>query len=91
MKKRIKKIYLIEDMDEEENQEQIRLEVLKNSENLEEIKNKFKVVKNSSDNVMFSKYQNFDKNVKQNNDSRDLPLPNIKNLRKWINNYKKAS
>jgi len=84
-------ISLIEEVDEEENQEQIRLEVLKNSENLEEIKNKFKVVKNSSDNGMFSKYQNFDKNVKQNNDSRDLPLPNIKNLRKWINNYKKAS
>jgi len=38
----------------------------------------------------FSKDKNF-KNIKNFTDTQKLPLPNIKNLRKWINNDKKAS
>ena len=75
---------------EEENQEQIKLELLKTFENIEETKWESNRLETSSSNGIFSKVQNSN-NIKQLNDTQKLPLPNIKNLRKWINNYKKAS
>jgi hypothetical protein len=76
--------------DEIENQEQIKLELSKNVENMEEIKLEPKGLETSSSNEIFSKDQNSN-NIKQLSDNKKLPLPNIKNLRKWINNDKKAS
>ena len=41
-----------------------------------------------------SKLESFQKDfnqIDQYNNNPKLPLPNIKNLRKWINKYKKAS
>jgi len=75
---------------EEENQEQIKLELSKTVENIEETKWESKRLETSSSNGIFSKDQN-SKNIKQLSDNQKLPLPNIKNLRKWINNDKKAS
>ena len=81
---------LINQVDEEENQEKIKLELSKTIENIEETKGKSKRLKKSSSNGIFGKVQNSN-NIKQLNDNQKLPLPNIKNLRKWINNDKKAS
>ena len=75
---------------EEENQEQIKQELLKTLENIEETKSESKRLETSSSNGIFSKDQN-SYNIKQLTDNQNLPLPNIKNLRKWINNDKKAS
>jgi len=75
---------------EEENQEQIKLELSKTVENIEETKSESKPLETSSSNGIFSKDQNSN-NIKQSTDTQKLPLPNIKNLRKWINNDKKAS
>ena len=75
---------------EEENQEQIKLELSKTVENKEETKWESKSLENHSCDDIFSKDQNSN-NIKQLSDTQKLPLPNIKNLRKWINNDKKAS
>ena len=75
---------------EEENQEQIKPELLKTSENLEETKCESNGVEISSSIRIFSKNQN-PKKIKQFTNTQKLPLPNIRNLRKWINNDKKAS
>ena len=75
---------------EEENQEQIKPELLKTSENLEEKKWESNGVEISRSIRIFSKNQNSNK-IKQFTNTQKLPLPNIKNLRKWINNDKKAS
>jgi len=80
----------MDEVDEEENQEQIKLELSKTVENIEETKCESKRLETSSSNGIFSKDQN-SKNIKQLSDNKKLPLPNIKNLRKWINNDKKAS
>ncbi len=82
-------ISLIDEVHEEKNQEQNKFQ-LKSLENTEENKFKSNEVETSSSNGVFSKNQNSDK-IKQFNKTQDLPLPNIKNLRKWINNDKKAS
>ncbi|WP_245152800.1 hypothetical protein [Prochlorococcus marinus] len=74
----------------EENQEQIKLELSKTVENIEETKCESKCLETSSSNGMFSQDQNSN-NMKELSDNQKLPLPNINNLRKWINNYKKAS
>ena len=74
----------------EENQEQIKLELLKTFENIEETKWESKRLETSKSNEILSKDQNSN-NIKQFTDSQKLQLPNIKNLRKWINNDKKAS
>ena len=79
-----------ENQHEEENQEQIKLELLKTSENIEETKSKSNGVETFSSNGIFSKNQDSNK-IKQLTDTQKLPLPNIKNLRKWINKDKKAS
>jgi len=83
-------ITLIDENHEEENQAQIRLELSKTFENIEETKWESNCLETSSSNGIFSKDQN-SQNIKELSDTRKLPLPNIKNLRKWINNDKKVS
>ncbi len=74
----------------EENQEQIKLEVSKTFENIEETKWKSNGLETASINEISSKNQNSNK-INQFTENPKLPLPYIKNLRKWINNDKKAS
>jgi len=75
----------------EENQEQIKLELSKTFENIEETKWESNGLETSSSNDgISSKNQNSNK-INQFTESPKLPLPYIKNLRKWINNDKKAS
>ena len=74
----------------EENQEQIKLELSKTFENIEETKWESNGLETSSSNEISSKNQNF-KKINQFTENPKLPLPYIKNLRKWINNDKKAS
>ena len=83
-------ITLMDEVDEEENKEQIKLKLLKTVENREETNWESKRLETSSSNGIFSKDQNSN-NIKKLTDNQKLPLPNIKNLRKWINNDKKAS
>ena len=75
---------------EEENQEQIKLELSKTFESIEETKWELNHLETSSSNEIFNKDQN-SHNIKEFTKSQKLPLPNIQNLRKWINNDKKAS
>ena len=84
-------ISLMDGVDEEENREQFKLELLKTSENIEETKIKLNGAETSRSSEIFSKNQNFDNYIKQHNKTQKLPLPYIKNLRKWINNDKKVS
>ena len=74
----------------EENQEQIKLELSKTFENIEETKLESNGLKTASINQISSKNQNSNK-INQFTENPKLPLPYIKNLRKWINNDKKAS
>ena len=74
----------------EENQEQIKLELSKNFENIEETKWESNGLETASINEISSKNQNSNK-INQFIETPKLPLPYIKNLRKWINNDKKAS
>ena len=83
-------ITLMDEVDEEENQEQIKLESLKTLENLEETNCESNYLKFSSDNQVFKTKQDSNQ-VNQYIQTPKLPLPNIKNLRKWINKDKKAS
>ncbi len=83
-------ITLIDENQEEENQEQIRIESFKTLENLEETNGESNYLKISNNNQVFNTKQ--DSNQKnQYIKTPKLPLPNIKNLRKWINKDKKAS
>jgi len=83
------KISLIDEV-HEENQEQINLELSKTFENIEETKCESNGLETASSNEISSKNQNFNK-INQSTETPKLPLPYIKNLRKWINNDKKAS
>ena len=74
----------------EENQEQIKLELSKTFENIEETKIESNGLETASINQISSKNQNSNK-INQFTETPKLPLPYIKNLRKWINNDKKAS
>ncbi len=74
----------------EENQEQIKLELSKTFENIEETKWESNGLETFSSNEISSQNQNSNK-INQSTEAPKLPLPNIKNLRKWINNDKKAS
>ena len=74
----------------EENQEQIKVELSKTFENIEEIKWESNGPETARRNEISSKYQNYNK-INQFTETPKLPLPYIKNLRKWINNDKKAS
>ncbi len=83
---------LTEEDQVEANQNQINLELLKNFEYEEEIEFKPKETKKSNNTEIIDKdiYGSY-KNESEYKDKEELPLPNIKNLRKWINNEKKAS
>ena len=83
-------ISLIDEVDEEENQEQIKLKLSKTFENLEEKKCESNCQGTPISNGIFSKDHN-PNNIKKLSVKQKLPLPNIKNLRKWINKDKKAS
>ena len=74
----------------EENQKQIKLESLKILENLEETNCESNYLKISNDNQVLNTKQDSNQ-VNQYIKTPKLPLPNIKNLRKWINKDKKAS
>ncbi|MCR8541309.1 MAG: glycoprotein [Prochlorococcus marinus XMU1423] len=74
----------------EENQEQIKLELSKTFENIEETKMESNSLETARSNEISSKNQNSNK-INQFTETPKLPLPYIKNLRKWINNDKKAS
>ena len=74
----------------EENQEQIKLELSKTFENIEETKMESNGLETASSNEISSKNKNSNK-INQFTENPKLPLPYIKNLRKWINNDKKAS
>ena len=79
-----------ENQREEENQEQIKLELSKTFENIEETKMESNGLETARSNEISSKNQNSNK-INQFTETPKLPLPYIKNLRKWINNDKKAS
>ena len=83
-------INLMDEVDEGENQEEIKLELSKTIENIKEKKYQSNGVESYSLTGVFSKNQKSN-NIKKLSDAKELPLPNIKNLRKWINNDKKAS
>ena len=83
-------ITLIDENHEEENQEQIRLESFKTLENLEETNCESNYLKISKNNQFFNTKQDSNQ-INQYIKTPKLPLPNIKNLRKWINKDKKAS
>ena len=74
----------------EENQEQIKLELSKTFENIEETKWESNGLETSISDEISGKNQNSNK-INQFTETPKLPLPYIKNLRKWINNDKKAS
>jgi len=74
----------------EESQEQIKLELSKTFENIEETKWETNCLETASSNEISSKKQDSNK-INQYIKTPKLPLPNIKNLRKWINKDKKAS
>ncbi len=83
-------ITLIDENYEKENQEQIELESFKTLENLEETNCESNYLKISNNNQVFYTKQNSNQ-INQYIKTPKLPLPNIKNLRKWINKDKKAS
>ena len=83
------RISLIDEV-HEENQEQIKLELSKTFENIEETKMESNGMETPRGNEISSKNQNSNK-INQFTETPKLPLPYIKNLRKWINNDKKAS
>ena len=74
----------------EENQEQIKLELSKTFENIEETKMESNGLETARSNEISSKNQNSNK-INQFTETPELPLPYIKNLRKWINKDKKPS
>ncbi len=83
---------LTEEDQVEVNQNQINMELLKNVEYEEDMEFKPKETKKSNNTEIIDKdiYGSY-KNESESKDIEELPLPNIKNLRKWINNEKKAS
>ena len=81
---------LMDEVDAEENQEQIKFELSKTLENIEETKCESNDMETASSNGIFNKNKNPNK-INQFTETPKLPLPYIKNLRKWINNDKKAS
>ena len=83
-------ITLIDENHEEENQEQIMLEALKTIENSEETNSESNYLKISNKNQLVNIKQDSNQ-INQYIKNPKLPLPNIKNLRKWINKDKKAS
>ena len=83
-------ISLIDENYEDEHQEQIRPESLKTLENLEETNCESNYLKISNNNQIFNTNQ-YPNNIEELNNNQKLPLPNIKNFRKWISKDKEAS
>ena len=83
-------ISLIDEIHEEENLGQIRLESLKTLKKLEETNCESNYLKISNNSQVFNTKQDSNQ-INQYIKTPKLPLPNIKNLRKWINKDKKAS
>ena len=86
-------ISLIDEEHEEENQknqEQIRLEFLKTSGNSEETQHESNYLEIYINNEMTNTRQDSNQ-INKYTKTQKLPLPYIKNLRKWINKDKKAS
>ena len=83
---------LTEEDQAEVNQNQINLELIKNVQYEEEMESKPKETKtpNNTETIDKDIYGSY-KNESEYKDTEELPLPNIKNLRKWINKEKKAS
>ena len=81
---------LIDENHEEENHEQIMFEALKTIENSEETNSESNYLKISNNNQVLNIKQDSNQ-INQYIKNPKLPLPNIKNLRKWINKDKKAS
>ena len=83
---------LTEEDQPEANQNQINLELLKNVQDEEEIEFEPKDTNKSNNTEIIDKdISGSYKNESEYKDTEELPLPNISNLRKWINNEKKAS
>jgi len=84
-------ILLINEVTEKENQEQISLlDEVTEKENQEKISWELTDLQISRQNEIISKIKDTNK-IKQYKNTQKSPLPYIKNLRKWINNDKKAS
>ena len=82
---------LKEKQNKKENQEQISLiDEVNVEENQEEKKWELTDLQTSRSNEKITKNQDSDK-IKKYTKTQKSPLPYIKNLRKWINNDKKAS
>ena len=77
--------FLTDEDYEEEKQEQISLKLIGTSENLKETS--FKI----NNGKIVNKNEISESNKNEYICEKKLPLPNITNLRKWINNDKKAS
>ena len=83
-------IKLIEEDQVKENQ--INLEILENVKYKEDIEFKSKETKRFNNTEIIDKdIYGSHKYKSEYEETEELPLPNIKNLRKWINNDKKAS
>ena len=83
-------IKLIEDDQVKENQ--INLELLENVQYKEDIEFKSKETKRFNNTEIIDKdIYGSHKYKSEYKETEELPLPNINNLRKWINNNKKAS
>ena len=83
---------LTEEDQVEANQNQINLKFLKNVQYEEEIEFKPKETKKFNNTEIIDKdIYDSHKYKSEYKETEELPLPNINNLRKWINNEKKAS
>ena len=83
-------IKLIEEDQVKENQ--INLELLENVQYKEDIEFKSQETKRFNNTEIIDKdIYGSDKYKSEYKETEELPLPNINNLRKWINNDKKAS
>ena len=83
---------LIEEDQAEQYQNQINLELLENVQYEEDIEFETKETKRFNNTEIIDKeIYGSDKYKSEYKETEELPLPNIKNLRKWINNNKKAS
>ncbi len=84
-------IKLIEENQVKENQNQINLESLENVQYKEEREFKSKETKRYDTEIIDKDIYRSRKYKSEYEDKQELPLPNINNLRKWINKDKKAS
>ena len=85
-------ISLVEEKYEKENEQEIKFKLLETSKNQEETNCKSNDEKNHTNDKYENKtYENAKNNKNNYIRANKLPLPHINDLRKWINNEKKAS